>query len=151
MATGHRRCKHCGKRIYPRPQNPNQQYCTQPECQKERKRQWQRQKMKTDPAYQENQRDAARKWRAKNPDYWRNYRNKRKEYTRRNREQQKQRNQRRGRNAGSGNSAIANMDVSDSKNNINSGRYHLIPVTGELVANMDASIVEINVIRRGYL
>ena len=70
---------------------------------------------------------------------------------RRNREQQKQRNQRRGRNAGSGNSAIANMDVSNSKNNINPGRYQLIPVTGELVANMDASIVEINVIRRGYL
>lgn len=148
MATGHRRCKHCGKRIYPRPQNPNQQYCTQPECQKARKRQWQRQKMKNDDAYQENQRDAARRWRAKNPDYWCNYRNQQKEYTKRNREQQKLRNQRR---AGSRNSAIANMDVSNSKNNINSGRYHLIPVTGELVANMDASIVEINVIRRGYL
>lgn len=148
MATGHRRCKHCGKRIYPRPQNPDQQYCAQPECQKARKREWQRQKLKNDPDYQENQRNAAHRWRAKNPDYWCNYRNQHKEYTKRNREQQKLRNQRR---AGSRNSAIANMDVSDSKNNINSGRYHLIPVTGELVANMDASIVEINVIRRGYL
>ena len=148
MATMHRRCKHCGKRIYPRPQNRNQQYCTQPQCQKARKREWQRQKMKNDPAYRENQNDAARRWRAKNPDYWRNYRNKRKEYTRRNREQQKRRNQQR---ASSSNSAIANMDMSNSKNGINTGRYQLIPVTGELIANMDALIVEITIIRNGYI
>lgn len=148
MATGHRRCKHCGKRISIRPQNPNQKYCRQPECQKARKREWQRQKIKTDSDYRENQRDAARKWRAKNPDYWRNYRNKHKEYTRRNREQQKRRNQRR---TSLTNSAIANMDVSNSKNHINAGRYQLIPVTEDLIANMDASIVEISVIRRGCL
>ncbi len=147
MATGYRRCKHCGKRIYLRAQSPDQQYCGQPECQKARKREWQRQKIKTDSDYRENQRDAARKWRAKNPDYWRNYRNWNQAYTQRNREQQKRRNQRR---TGSPHSTIANMDVSKAKNSINPGRYQLIPVTGKWVANMDASIVEINVIRRGY-
>ncbi len=147
MATCQRRCKHCGKRIYPRPQNPNQQYCNHPECQRARKRQWQRQKTKNDPDYQENQRDAARRWRAKNPDYWRNYRNTHKAYTRKNREQQKLRNQHR---AGSQNNTIANMDVSNTQDGINPGRYQLVPVIGDLIANMDASIVEINVIRGGY-
>lgn len=147
MATCQRRCKHCGKRIYPRPQNPNQHYCKKPECQKARKRQWQRQKTNTDPDYKENQRAAARRWRAKNPDYWRHYRNNHKVYTRKNREQQKRRNQRR---IGVPNSTIANMDASNAQKDINPGRYQLVPVIGGLVANMDASIVEISVIKGGY-
>lgn len=34
--------------------------------------------MKTDPAYSENQANANKRWREKNPDYQRNYRKKRK-------------------------------------------------------------------------
>lgn len=147
MSIAQRRCKHCGKCIPFRPQNPNQKYCSQPECQKARKRQWQRQKLNNDHDYKKNQSDAAKRWVKKNPNYWRNYRAQHKAYTIRNREQQKRRNQRR---KGSPKRTIANMDVSNPPKHINTGRYQLIPVTGGLIANMDASIVEISVIRDGY-
>jgi type IV secretory pathway VirB10-like protein len=147
MATGQRRCKHCGKRIDLRPQNPNQEYCKKPECQRARKRKWQRQKMKTDADYRENQREAARRWRAKNPAYWRNYRSKNDAYAQRNRQQQKLRNRR---IADPKDAETANMDVSKPQSNIKPGRYQLIPVAGDFIANMDASIVEITLIQDGY-
>lgn len=152
MAIGHQ-CIHCGEGFQPRPQNPNQQYCSKPECQKARKRHWQRQKLQNDPEYRENQRDAARRWREHNPDYWRNYRSQHQDYTSRNRRQQHQRNQKRRRNAGSGGGVIANMDASNTLNTVRSGRYQLIPIATDgmvVIANMDASIVEISVIQGGY-
>lgn len=132
------RCKHCGKRFSPRPQNPQQQYCSSAECQKARKREWKRHKLANDPSYRDNQRAANHQWRQRNPGYWREYRARRKEYTVRNREAQKQRNRRR--------KEIAKSDASISKNRISSGRYQLIPVTGTMFAKSDASIVEITVL-----
>ena len=44
---------------------------SKPECQKERKRQWHKQKMLDDSEYKDDRRDAQRKWRVNNPDYWR--------------------------------------------------------------------------------
>ena len=40
-------CKHCHKGFYPRPQNPDQQYCSERECQRARKRIWQKKKILT--------------------------------------------------------------------------------------------------------
>jgi hypothetical protein len=48
-------------------------------------------KIKTDQEYQENQRDAQKQWRAKNPEYWKTYRKNHPKYVKNNREQQKQR------------------------------------------------------------
>ncbi|PXF54723.1 MAG: hypothetical protein C4B58_15655, partial [Deltaproteobacteria bacterium] len=45
-----------------------------PECQKARRRKWQKEKLATDEAYRANQADCQMAWRQRNPDYWRRYR-----------------------------------------------------------------------------
>ena len=69
-----RTCANCGTTFQPRPQVPNQAYCSSPECQRARKQRWQQDKIRTDPDYRESQRDAQRAWLARNPGYWANYR-----------------------------------------------------------------------------
>lgn len=69
-----RHCACCGKSFKPRPQVPDQAYCSELDCQRARKRQWQQTKLRSDPDYRYNQRDAQRAWLDRNPDYWRTYR-----------------------------------------------------------------------------
>jgi len=64
-------CACCGQPFEPRPQVPDQAFCSSPDCQRARKRQWQREKLKTDPDYRINQQDAQRAWTQRNQDYWR--------------------------------------------------------------------------------
>lgn len=90
-----RRCRCCGKTFRPRPQVPNQQYCSERACQNARKRAWQKDKRDRDPDYRENQRSAQRRWAARNPDYWRRWREGHPAYQERNRQQQAERNARR--------------------------------------------------------
>ena len=68
------RCVNCGNFFTPVPQVPKQAYCSKSDCQKERRRQWQSMKLKTDPAYRENQTRAQQAWTQKNPGYWREHR-----------------------------------------------------------------------------
>ena len=68
------RCAHCGCLFDPNPRVKNQRYCSDKECQRARKRLWQRRKLATDPDYKANQTDCQKTWREKNPDYWRKYR-----------------------------------------------------------------------------
>lgn len=89
----------------------NHQYCSEPSCQKERKRRWQKKKLAEDPAYKANQRDAQKRWRVKHADYWRDYRKRHSDYERRNRELQRERNRRRRERP----SPIAKMDVINVK------------------------------------
>ena|GEM_PF-5663431 len=53
MKKVQRKCKACGGHFSPRPQNPDQQFCSKPECQRERKRRWQKHKRATDADYRE--------------------------------------------------------------------------------------------------
>ncbi len=69
-----RYCACCGKPFEPRPQVPDQAYCSAPDCQRARKRQWQRAKLQSDPDYRINQHAAQQAWALRNQDYWRNYR-----------------------------------------------------------------------------
>lgn len=69
-----RRCAHCGHPFQPRPQVPNQTYCSDPDCQRARKLRWQQDKLRNDPDYRDNQRDAQRAWFNRHPGYWRAYR-----------------------------------------------------------------------------
>lgn len=72
------RCKAC-HRIHPvNPRNPSQQYCGHADCQRARKREWQRNKRNSDPDYRQNQIDAHKRWLKRNPDYWREYRKRKK-------------------------------------------------------------------------
>jgi hypothetical protein len=48
-------CPHCGKRFLPHPAVFNQRYCGSTDCQRARKKSWQKEKLKSDPDYRENQ------------------------------------------------------------------------------------------------
>ena len=95
MKKVQRKCKACGSRISPRPQNPDQQFCSKSECQRERKRRWQKHKRATDVDYRDNQARARRQWALAHPDYWRTYRREHPDYTARNRALQRERDRRR--------------------------------------------------------
>ena len=144
------RCAACEDLFTRRRNVPDQQFCSKPECQRERRRRWQRQKLKEDPDYRANQAAAQRRWRERNPDYWRRYRQAHPAYTERNRQQQHMRNRKRGQ-VGTGPSppAIAKMDVCEAQTAVASGTYRLIPVSGENIAKMDAYLVEMHVLSRG--
>ena len=145
------RCAACDDLFTPRRNVPDQKYCSKPECQRERRRRWQRQKLKEDPDYRANQAVAQRRWREKNPDYWRRYRRAHPGYTERNREQQHQRNRKRGQAAtGPSPPGIAKMDAYEAQTAVASGTYRLIPVSGRDLAKMDAYLVEMHVLSRGY-
>ncbi|MDD2467074.1 MAG: hypothetical protein PHI97_24025 [Desulfobulbus sp.] len=67
-------CKAC-RRITPvNPRNLNQQYCNRADCQRARKREWQRNKRASDPDYRQNQIDCQKRWRERHPGYWQDYR-----------------------------------------------------------------------------
>ncbi len=69
-----RRCECCGKPFEPRPQVPNQTFCSSLNCQRARKLRWQQDKLRADPDYRDNQRSAQRAWFDRHPGYWRAYR-----------------------------------------------------------------------------
>ena len=144
------RCAACEDLFAPQCNVSDQTYCSKPECQRERRRRWQRQKLREDPDYRANQTAAQRRWRERHPDYWSRYRRTHPAYTERNRQQQRQRNRYR-RQAATGPSApaIAKMDVCEAQTRVASGTYRLIPVTGQDIAKMDAYVVEMRVLPDG--
>ena len=122
-----KRCAHCGCPLDSNPRAKNQRYCGKKECQRARKKSWQKGKMATDPDYKANQQECQKTWRGGNPDYWRKYRESHPRYEDRNRVLQKAR---RGRHA-------AKMDASEM--DLFAGIGHLLPDPGGGVAKMDAS------------
>ena len=88
-------CLCCKKHFHPHPAVRDQQYCSNQECQRARKRKWQKEKLSRDSDYRANQAEAQRQWRRRNTDYWKEYRKKNPTYTERNREDQRERNRRR--------------------------------------------------------
>ncbi len=132
-----KQCFACGLSFQPRPQVPLQTYCSAPSCQQHRKRQWHRNKLQTDPDYQENQQRAQQSWIERNPDYWRQYRESHPKYVDRNRTLQ------RTRNAKAKNNRVANMDASSPAKLLPSGIYRLSLVTEANIAKMDVWTVEI--------
>jgi hypothetical protein len=148
MDNKKRRCRHCGCLFKVCNKVKKHEYCRKKECQLARKRNWQKEKLKTDQTYFEDQRSAQHDWRANNPYYWKHYRQKNKPYTDINRQKQHHRNARRCKKAGNSPSRkpIAKMDVLMRQNDMISGRYKLVPLDAQLIAKMDAIIVEITAI-----
>ena len=136
-------CLHCKRRFNPHPAVRRQQYCGNPECQKARKRKWQKEKLASDRDYRTNQASAQKQWRSRNQGYCREYRRRNSVYTERNRVRQRERNGRR--RAGS---EIAKMDEHQRETLVPSGRYRLVPVCNTGIAKMDELIVELGVISR---
>ena len=98
-------CNACGCTFTPRPQNPNQKYCTNSECQRERRRRSQQQTRQGDSDYRDNDIRTSKTWAAENPEYWKRYRDENPAYVERNRNLQQQRNQKKR------TTVIANEDV----------------------------------------
>lgn len=69
-------CACCGLPFHPDPRVKNHTFCSAPDCQKERRKQWRQTKLKTDPAYRDNKSRIQRDWLDRNPNYWREYRSK---------------------------------------------------------------------------
>jgi phage FluMu protein Com len=120
------RCAHCGRLFDPNPRVKNQRYCSEKECQRVRKKLWQRHKLATDPDYKANQKDSQKTWRENNPDYWREYRERNPQYAERNRNRQRERRR------------VAKMDASGMDLPLESGTYFILPAS-EGVAKKDAS------------
>lgn len=144
LVARRRRCVACGKLYVPCPRVKQQQYCSKPECQKERKRRWHRKKLLDDPAYVQNRRDAQRRWREAHQDYWQRYRKAHPAYVENNRQRQQERNRVR---TGPSHS-IAKTDASLEESRIIPGRYALIPLDPQFAAKTDAINVEIRVVTR---
>ena len=69
-----RRCRYCEQDFQPSKYQPAQLVCSQPGCQRQRRADYHRQKVSADPEYRQVCRDSPQKWRSRNPDYWRRYR-----------------------------------------------------------------------------
>lgn len=87
-----RRCRYCQSSFRPSKFQPGQTACCQPDCQRRRRADYHRQKL-ADPEYRQTCLDSAQKWRARNVEYWRHYRQQRPAAVERNRQQQHARDQ----------------------------------------------------------
>ena len=111
----------CRRLFIPNPRVKNHLYCDRKDCQRVRRRRWQRQKMKDDPQYQADQREGQQCWIEQNRDYWQRYRNQHWQYVERNRFLQKERDQKRR------SENLAKMDSLTRKYIVKPGSYYLIP------------------------
>src|SRR5204863_366925 len=69
-----RRCRYCERIFQPSKYQPGQSVCSDPGCQRRRRAEYHRQKIVADPEYRQVCLDNPQKWRSRNPDYWRRYR-----------------------------------------------------------------------------
>lgn len=67
-------CIYCKQKFRLSARNPHQRACSSPECQRRRRADYHRRKLATDLVYRDQCRDSRKKWRDKNPDYMKRYR-----------------------------------------------------------------------------
>jgi len=118
---------HCKRLFDPDPRVKNQRYCGENDCQRVRKRKWQREKLAADPDYQANQRDCQKEWHRHHPGYYRKYRQDHPRYRQRNTLLQRYRNTK--------TRMIAKMDAFKPAPFKGPRAFYLLPV----IAKMDAS------------
>jgi hypothetical protein len=90
---GERRCLYCQQVFQPSKFQLRQAVCGGADCQRHRRTDYHRAKIAADPEYGEVCRDSLRKWRSRNPDYWKQYRQKNPASAEQNRRQQQLRDQ----------------------------------------------------------
>ena len=147
-------CAHCKQPF--KKYRKDQMYCGEPVCQKARKAKWQREKIRCDPEFRAEQKQATIDWHQKSPGYWRDYRKKTPEKTQRNKILQRIRNQKRRYQTsettalraifnridiGESSRLIAKMDVSKPMQNRPFSEFWIVP----LIAKMDALKVNISI------
>lgn len=142
-------CLNCSC-IFISKRNPNQQYCSQRQCQNIRKNLWYKNKLSSDPDYRYNHNEACKKWRNNNRSYCSNYRNSHPKYVEQNRSKSKERKRKATAHEQNDDmSQFAKNDALIPKNQIKSGIYQLIPEGREFAKN-DALIVNIAIISMNY-
>ena len=143
-------CKNCGHEV---PANfrlkGNQRYCSDPKCQRRRKRAWQKDAMATDKKYRAKQIVCLKRWRKERPlhRYQKQYRDNHPEYVEKNRQKQRLRNDKRRRQRVQLTplEKIVKMDAFQNQP-IKSGVYWLAPFamdTSKKIVKMDALLVEL--------
>jgi len=93
--TQARRCPYCLDSFQPSTYRPQQIVCSKAECQRQRRAEYHRQKLRSDPEYHQVARDSQKKWRQAHLGYDQKYRTEHPEYHRRNRQQQQLRDHKR--------------------------------------------------------
>lgn len=88
-------CRYCQQIFQPSKYHPQQSVCSESACQRRRRSEDHRERIRKDSAYASDVRASQKKWRQANPDYWKRYRKDRPEAANRNRQQQKRRDQKR--------------------------------------------------------
>ena len=129
---------HCKRFFEPDPRVKNQRYCGEKDCQRARKRKWQKDKLAADPDYKANQRDCQKEWLHRHPDYYKKYRQHHPAYCQRNTLLQGYRNARV--------RMIAKMDEFKPAPIKDPGTFYLFL----LIAKMDASAPKVFLIPMGY-
>jgi len=89
-----RRCRYCQQVFQPARYHPQQLVCSQPSCQRQRRRDYHRAKIRSDPLYAQVVKESRKKWRDAHPHYQQQYRERHAEAVERNRQQQRVRDQR---------------------------------------------------------
>ena len=131
-------CAQFGNLFEPNPRVKNQRYCGEKDCQRARKRKWQKDKLATDPDYKANQRECQIEWHARHPGYYNSYRKSHPRYCQRNTLLQGCRNAKA--------RVIAKMDAFKPAPFKDPGAFYLLP----LIAKMDASAQKVILIPMGY-
>ena len=90
-----RRCRFCQQVFQLSRYHPHQLVCGRPDCQTQRRREYHRRKLHTDAEYHQVCRDSQEKWRRRNPDYPRHYRQSHPTSVERNRQGQRRRDRQR--------------------------------------------------------
>src|SRR5919112_1150198 len=92
---GERRCLYCQQIFQPSKFQRRQAVCGEADCQRRRRADYHRRKLAADPEYSDVCCDSPRKWRSRNPDYWKQYRQNNPAAVERNRTQQQLRHRKR--------------------------------------------------------
>jgi hypothetical protein len=131
------------------PANPrikDQEFCGKPACQRARKTDWERRKIKTDEDYRANREESQRAWIDKHPGYYKAYRKRNPKKVTRNRIRQKIRNRKRAKRLrrivgeqAAPDQKIAKMDTLEPTKDKLLGTFWLVPE----IAKMDALTVQI--------
>lgn len=137
-------CQHCGQTFATHPAVSYQKFCGNRDCQRERKRRWQRKKMAQDQDYRENKAAAQKDWLRRNPHYWRNYRKRNPAAVEKNRCQQRKRNQQRLKPQ----SIIAKKDELEGGPVLLPGIYRLTLQQDGMIAKKDELLIQISSISR---
>jgi hypothetical protein len=90
-----RSCRYCRQIFQPSIYRPEQSVCSEPACQRQRRNDYHRERIRNDTEYAEDVRASQKKWRAAHPEYWTQYRKQHPELVERNRTKQQQRDRKR--------------------------------------------------------